>query len=340
MSWVEHHKRSERLASEAQVALFKDRKADALKLYAQAADAEDKALADLDRSKVRTVGISAVSAASLHYKACDLERAGEVAAEWLRWPALPDFAKNQLRSLQQSIQKDQTPVPRVQDVTVAGRSGVNSMNEEEVEQLLTAYPRLYHMAERGAWEGIRQNGLLSTSALLDLYGVRGKARFALESARRDVIVPLQAPGLPVARLRDQCAMDDAGLKRCLQDGMTPQQWYECLNAKVFFWLTKERLDKLTNAQHYRDGEREVLELDSRRVVAAYRDAVWLCPMNSGATKPFAHPRGPTSFSRIDDYPYRKPVVELCVDGGIADVERFVERVYVVRGTRPIAELVS
>ena len=103
MSWVEHHKRSERLASDAQVALFKDRKADALKLYAQAADAEDKALADLDRSKVRTVGISAVSAASLYYKAGDLERAGEVAAEWLRWPALPDFAKNQLRSLQQSI---------------------------------------------------------------------------------------------------------------------------------------------------------------------------------------------------------------------------------------------
>ena len=106
MSWVEHHKRSERLASEAQVALFKDRKAEALELYAQAADAEDKALADLDRSKVRTVGISAVSAASLHYKAGDLERAGEVAAEWLRWPALPDFAKNQLRSLQQSIPKD------------------------------------------------------------------------------------------------------------------------------------------------------------------------------------------------------------------------------------------
>lgn len=103
MSWVEHHKRSERLASEAQVALFKDRKTEALELYAQAADAEDKALADLDRSKVRTVGISAVSAASLYYKAGDLERAGKVAAEWLRWPALPDFAKNQLRSLQQSI---------------------------------------------------------------------------------------------------------------------------------------------------------------------------------------------------------------------------------------------
>ena len=106
MSWVEHHKRSEKLASDAQVALFQDRKAEALKLYAQAADAEDKALTHLDRSKVRTVGISAVSAASLYYKAGDLERAGELAAEWLRWPALPAFAQNQLRSLQRSIPKD------------------------------------------------------------------------------------------------------------------------------------------------------------------------------------------------------------------------------------------
>lgn len=203
------------------------------------------------------------------------------------------------------------------------------VNEEEMEQLLTANPLLYHMAERGAWEGIKQNGLLSTSALLDLYGVRGKARFALESARRNEIETLLAPGLPVARLRDQRAMDDAGLKRCLQDDMTPRQWYECLNAKVFFWLTKDRLDRLADAQHYHQGEREVLVLDSCRVVAAYRDAVWLCPMNSGATKPFAHPRGPTTFLRIDDHPCEKPVVELCIDGGIADVECFVERVYVL-----------
>ena len=214
------------------------------------------------------------------------------------------------------------------------------MNEEGIEAVLTAYPRLYHMAERGAWEGIRQHGLLSTSALLDLYGVRGKARFALESARRNVIVPLQAPGLPVARLRDQRAMNDARLAGCLQDGMTPRQWYEYLNAKVFFWLTKKDLGKFTNAQHYRDGEREVLVLNSRMVVAAYRDAVWLCPMNSGTTKGRAKPRGPTTFSRIGDYPYGRPVVELCVDGRIENVECFVECVYVVRGTRPIAELVS
>ena len=217
------------------------------------------------------------------------------------------------------------------------------MNEEDLDEVLTGNPRLFHMAERGAWEGIRRNGLLSTSALLDLYGLHGPARFALESERRDRIVPLCAPGLPVAKLRDQLAMDDTGLRRCLQDGMTPRQWYECLNAKVFFWLTRKRLDRLSGARPYRDGEREVLVLDARRLVTAYRDEVWLCPMNSGATKPMPHPRGRRTFSRIDDYPYdQRPrnerVVELCVDGGITDVERFVKRVYVVKGKETVDEL--
>ena len=106
MSWMTHHKLSERLASEAQVASLQGRATEARELYAQAADAEDKALADLDRSKIRTAGISAVSAASLYYKAADLVRAEEVAATWLGVGWLPDFAKAQLRSLLQSIRTD------------------------------------------------------------------------------------------------------------------------------------------------------------------------------------------------------------------------------------------
>lgn len=103
MPWLEHHKLSERLASEAQVALLRGRPGEALELYAGAADAEVKALADLDRSKVRTTGISAVSAASLYYKAADLERSEEVAARWLGEQTLPDFAKKQLRCLLRAI---------------------------------------------------------------------------------------------------------------------------------------------------------------------------------------------------------------------------------------------
>ena len=106
MSWIEHHEISERLASDAQAALCEGRKQDAFGLYARAADAEVSALADLDVSKTRTLGISVVSAASLHYKAKQFAQAKEVALRWLDYEATPAFARNQLRSLLQSIREE------------------------------------------------------------------------------------------------------------------------------------------------------------------------------------------------------------------------------------------
>lgn len=106
MPWLNHHKLSERLASEAQVALHHGRREEALELYAGAAYAEARALADLDRSRVRTAGISAVSAASLHYKAGDRVRSEEVAVQWLGEQTLPDFAKKQLRGILRSIRSE------------------------------------------------------------------------------------------------------------------------------------------------------------------------------------------------------------------------------------------
>ena len=107
MSWIEHHERSERLASQAQVAAREGRRDEAQALYARAADAEENAVADLDPSKARTLGISAVSAVSLHYKANQLARAESVAVRWLGFETLPAFARDQLRLLLQSIWSEQ-----------------------------------------------------------------------------------------------------------------------------------------------------------------------------------------------------------------------------------------
>ena len=109
MSWIEYHENSERLASQAQVAAREGRRDKAQALYARAADAEENAIAALDPSKVRTLGISAVSAVSLHYKANQLARAEAVALRCLRFDGLPVFARDQLRLLLQSIWSEQIP---------------------------------------------------------------------------------------------------------------------------------------------------------------------------------------------------------------------------------------
>ena len=177
------------------------------------------------------------------------------------------------------------------------------MTQEELEELLIDCPTLFHMAERGSWDSIRERGLLSTSALLDLYSVTGAKRKAIESMRRPSSIPIEASGLPKAVVRDQIPMTDARLSQCLPPHITPTDWYELLNTKVFFWLTRNRLHRLTGARTYQGKSHDVIEADTRSLIEAHRDRIWLCPMNSGNTFPMPHPRDETTFLRIADYPY-------------------------------------
>ena len=110
MSWIEHHKVSENHAAQAQTALRQGQREIALKLYAHAAEAEEKAIAELDQSKRRTIGISSVSAVSLYYKAGLFSRAEKVAYRWLGFETLPDFSKDQLRNMLQSIWSEEARV--------------------------------------------------------------------------------------------------------------------------------------------------------------------------------------------------------------------------------------
>lgn len=220
------------------------------------------------------------------------------------------------------------------------------MTAEELSELLRDCPVLYHMAERGSWPSIRRHGLLSTSALLDLFAVDHATRVVIEARRRPEGVILSHPERGQAVVRDQKPMDDRGLRQCLQDGLTPEDWYRTLNARVFFWLTRSRLIRLLAAKPYRNQEHDVLEIDAAALVLAYMSQVTLSPINSGATKPFPTPRGKDTFLPIPEYPYaawrlKRPkgerAVELAITQGVPDIERFVKRVSVMRGTEVLAK---
>ena len=114
MSWVDNHEVSARLAANAETALHDGREDQAACLYSDAAEAEDKAVAGLDPSSARTLGITAVSAVSLRFKAARhtrdkatrtrrFARAEEAAEAWLDRCTLPSFAEDQLRDLLLSI---------------------------------------------------------------------------------------------------------------------------------------------------------------------------------------------------------------------------------------------
>jgi uncharacterized protein DUF7002 len=198
---------------------------------------------------------------------------------------------------------------------------------EECE-LIKNYPRLYHMAEDGSFPAIQQNGLMSTTALLDAYGIVGEQRLAIEERRRPESVTISRTGFPDAVIRDNKPMSDGALLKCLQDGLTPNDWYKILNSKTFFWLHKKRLHRLLAAKAYRDRAHTILTIDTESLVAAQRKNILLSPINSGSTIMKPQPRGSSTFLSVADYPFAErrktrvlenALVELTVAHSVPDL---------------------
>lgn len=191
------------------------------------------------------------------------------------------------------------------------------------------------MAEVGTWPSIKAHGLLSTSALLDLYGVNGEERRLIESCRRPESVTIRHDKYGPAVIRDQKPMSDSALRKCLR-GMTPTEWYRLLNTKVFFWLTPERVRGLLSARAYRDREHTVLVVDTAELLELHQERVALSPINSGSTVYNPQPRGASTFQALEAYPFEgwrkkrrsatKAVAELAVDYRVPNVGGLVLRV--------------
>ncbi|WP_448131400.1 DUF7002 family protein [Stutzerimonas chloritidismutans] len=96
----------------------------------------------------------------------------------------------------------------------------------DIKKLIERYPRIYHMAEKGTWPSIRDRGLLSASAALDLFGINGANRRILEAEQRRQKIDLVPNSPDSIVLRDQKPMPEERLLRALKGGVTPEQWYQ------------------------------------------------------------------------------------------------------------------
>ncbi len=110
MTWLEHHSRSERYASNAEVAARRGEDRLARELYSEAAQAEERALEELGPGKQRTYSITAVSAVALHFKAAQWHEAQVLAYRCLASEQLLKFAWRQLEDLLDSIKIEQAGI--------------------------------------------------------------------------------------------------------------------------------------------------------------------------------------------------------------------------------------
>ena len=103
MSWSKWHADSEGFASQAELEVRRKDLVAARALYSKAAEAESQALLEIDPGKVRTLGITAVSAASLWFKSGAFKKAAQLCYLMLGRGDMPDFASAQLQALVQAI---------------------------------------------------------------------------------------------------------------------------------------------------------------------------------------------------------------------------------------------
>lgn len=206
--------------------------------------------------------------------------------------------------------------------------------------LIEVYPRLYHMAHAGAWLSIERHGLLSTTALLDLFEIGGQRREQLESSRRARSEEINHPIHGRALLRDQIPLNESKLAKALQDGLTPHDWYRILNRRAYFWGPASRLRILQGAREYSGQRQTIIVIDTKQLLARHGERICLCHMNSGATQPMAFPRGLNTFLPIDHYPLadrlkrygaKSAVAEVTVDYSVPDLREYVVEAYEIGG---------
>ncbi len=211
------------------------------------------------------------------------------------------------------------------------------------EDLCRLYPRLYHMAEVGSWPSILQHGLLSSNEVARRAKLPAQAEFLLRRSHRPHKVNVFVPGIGDVVLRDQIPMAPERLIKALPHDVAPEDWYELINDRVFFWATEDRLLRLLEGRSYRAHEHDVLTLDTRSLVNAHWDSIWLCHMNSGNTFPMPVARGREAFVPGGDYPLNKagrpvkPVVEVTVLQAVPHIRNHVMHVRRMRGAQIISE---
>jgi len=103
MTWSTYHSQSEQYAIQAEESIRRKDFSRAAELYKLAAEQESLAFSEIDLTKARTLGITAVSATALWFKGRDFRQAQNIAYKALTTTGLPIFAETELKELLQTI---------------------------------------------------------------------------------------------------------------------------------------------------------------------------------------------------------------------------------------------
>lgn len=218
-----------------------------------------------------------------------------------------------------------------------------------MDRLLSWYPHAFHATDAGNAEAILRHGLLCTTRLLDLFEADSVTRAHALNRPRNTTVPLKHKLYGQATIRDQRPLKVTRLEGVLTDGMKVPEWLELLDSMVFLWATPERLEGFLGTSSYADGNHEVLTISTAELLAHHWPRIRLTGMNTGATEPFAYPRGRETFMSLDSGALAqrlldrkakrtRAIAEIAVSDGVADLNEYVIRIERWHGPRRVGVL--
>jgi hypothetical protein len=154
--------------------------------------------------------------------------------------------------------------------------------------------RLFHATIACNVPAIERDGLRSADALIEAAELSGPKAAAMRCYRNKTM------SLPNgAALRDQTPMPPALLERCLDPSLTVRDWYDLVNARVYFWLDELRLARYLKASAV--AEQIVYIVDTQALVERYADFMEVTPFNVGYAKRSPAMRGSRSFVTLRDW---------------------------------------
>lgn len=112
------------------------------------------------------------------------------------------------------------------------------------------------------------------------------------------------------------------LERCLEDGLTPQDWYDRLNGFVFLWANDRNVRDL--AKTYRGDASVLITLDGDALLAAHGGQAFMTRFNTGYAMRRPKPRGLGAFTPYADWVRQgwRPK-EVVVEKGVPDLAALV-----------------
>lgn len=190
------------------------------------------------------------------------------------------------------------------------------------EQLfLQKYPDAFHVSLCADPNHVLTHGLNSAAGLL---------RFLPDASSAETLVTQRRSMLSVeapwgrAHINDQKPLPRSGLLRCLV-GLTPEQWYEELNRRIFFFVTRRAAERFAMVRATEMPARSIFVLDMHRMVETLGERLELSPINTGAAIRRASPRSRSTFQRIADYPLEQRGRAVGWSGAVAEMSVRAER---------------